>query len=44
MAAVAISVGSGVKVFGRLLAESAAVTLIDDTVVSYHRGQSAHSK
>jgi hypothetical protein len=44
MAAVAISVGSAVKVNGRLLAESAAVTLIDDKVISYQRDQSDRSK
>jgi hypothetical protein len=40
MAAESISVGSGAKVNGRLLAEAAAVTLIDDMAVSYHRDQS----
>ena len=36
MAAVSISVGSRVKVRGRLLAESGAVTLIDDKTNSFH--------
>jgi len=36
MAAVSISVGSGVKVRGRLLAESGAVTLIDDRLNSFY--------
>jgi len=36
MAAVSISVGSAVKVRGRLLAESGAVTLIDDRINSFH--------
>jgi hypothetical protein len=36
MTAVSISVGSGVKVRGRLLAESGAVTLIDDRINSLY--------